>query len=227
MENDLEKKKLLTDVLMKMLLEQSNLARHQELQRSTVTTIFTSLAVALLGLIGALWKVGGVLDRSFLPITVGLSLLGLIGLVLTTKLFERSMVHFSLFEAYLNAINSLMIEDTASLFPREKVEKILYVKNAKDHYEKKEKEEAAGKSPEITFSQGKRVVEGLDSAEMLKRIEQHIPIDPREIAIPLHNEVARYFGIPFSKLNLWTMWAVIYGVFVLAGAVLTYLSWKG
>lgn len=224
----MEKKKLLADVLTKMLLEQSNLARHQELQRSTVTTIFTSLAVALLGLIGALWKIGGGgLDRSFLPITVGLLLLGLIGLVLTTKLFERSMVHFSLFEAYLNTINSLMIEDTETLFPREKVERILYVKNAKDHYEKKQKEEAAANSPEISFSEGKKVVVELDNSEMLKRIEKHIPIDPREITIPLHNEVATYFGIPFSKLNLWSLWAVIYGIFILAGAYLTYLAWVG
>lgn len=222
MENDTEKKKLVADVLMKMLLEQSNLARHQEMQRSTVTTIFTSLAVALLGLIGALWKIGGGgLDRSFLPITVGLMLLGLIGLILITKLFERSMVHFTLFEGYLNTVNSLILEDTHSLFPKEKVEKIIYVKNAKDHYEKKA---ATAKPVEITFSEGKKVVMGLDSAEMLKRIEQHIPVDPREIAIPLHNEVARYFGIPFSKVNLWSLWAVVYIVFVLAGGFLTYLA---
>jgi hypothetical protein len=223
MEDETEKKKLVADVLMKMYLEQSNLARHQETQRSTVTTIFTSLAVALLGLIGALWKIGnGGLDRSFLPITIGLMLLGLIGLVLTTKLFERSMVHFTLSEAYLNTINALVAEDMTNLFPKEKVKEILYVQNAKKNYVEKE---AEAKPFEVSFPNGKKEIKRLDSTEMKKRIEQHNPIDPREITMPIHNEVARFLKIPFSRVDLWTLWAIIYGLFVAAGAFLTYLSW--
>lgn len=40
--------------------------------------------------------------------TLGLILIGLFGYLIIMKLFERSMLHFVLSEAYLNAIDVLM-----------------------------------------------------------------------------------------------------------------------
>src|SRR5215213_8902276 len=94
-----DQKKLVKDTLITMYQEQSNWARHHETQRSYVTTIFSSLATALLAVMGALWRADGPFDVRFLPLTVALLLLGIFGYVITMKLFERSMSHASLSEA--------------------------------------------------------------------------------------------------------------------------------
>lgn len=203
---------LVYDFLMKMYAEQSGFFRHYETQRSTATAILTSISAALLGLTGALWTHYGAPDERTLPSAVTLAAVGLAGYVLTFKLFERSRVHHSLAEAYLNSINALMEDDVAACFGA-RTRTIAYVANAERDF--------AGKPSkwlcEISFPGGKQLIRPLNKGEMLDLIATHNPVDPRKIAIPVHNaSMGR-----IVSLQTWKLWLLLYKGICVAGLGLT------
>jgi hypothetical protein len=223
-----DKKKIVRDTLVAMYQEQQNMARHHETQRSTVTTIFSSLATALLAVMGALWKVGEPFDRRFLPLTLALLALGIFGYLLTMKLFERSVSHFSLSEAYLNTINTLIWEDVLDL-TRERIKEITYVKKAigKTGWDFRP-HEGGRKRQQIKIIEETEQKPNSRFEQVI--VEEHNPVDPREIVIPIHNEKAKYHLFPFmykfsfARLDLFWLWEAVYMLMIIGGLVLTIIA---
>lgn len=204
------------DFLVKMYLEQGTFARHHETQRSAVTTIFTSLAVLLLGAIGTLWQSRGDIDERFIPFTLGLLLLGVMGFAIVRKLFERSMLHFSLSEAYRNTVETILKDDAVTAIAGRTGE-IVYVRNAlADAQERGEKLDLST----IAFPAGQKRTKPIELDTFRETIKTHNPIDPREIVVPLHDSATRRL----SWASLRTLWGAIYLGFTVIGAVLTLVA---
>lgn len=242
-----DKKTLVRDTLITMYQEQSNWARHHETQRSYVTTIFSSLATALLAIMGALWRTGEPSGEpfgfKFLPMTLALYALGIFGYLITMKLFERSMSHFSLSEAYLNTIDELISDDILELMEG----RVTDIKYIKDILEEKDatgdkKEEAwgwdfrpdgeGGRRPKKVriVSKDRSSPNENEYEEVI--LEEHNPVNPRPITVPLHNEKERYSVLPlpefpkiyFARLDLFWLWEIIYFLMVLSGFILTVIA---
>jgi hypothetical protein len=60
------RKAFVKDTLVSYYLEQQAMARHHEVQRTSMTTIFCTLAVAVVGLMGVLLQIRGRFDSVFL-----------------------------------------------------------------------------------------------------------------------------------------------------------------
>jgi hypothetical protein len=224
-----DKKMLVRDTLITMYQEQQTMARHHEAQRSSVTTIFSSLATALLAVMGALWKTGEPFDRRFLPLTLTLLALGIFGYLITMKLFERSVSHFSLSEAYLNIINALISEDVLDLLG-EKLKEIPYVKNAigATGWDFRLDDSGGRKRKKIKIIEERDHKPNTRSEEVI--VEQHNPVDPREIVMPLHNENSKYHLMPFiysfsfARLDLFQLWETIYMLMIVGGLILSIIA---
>jgi len=208
-ETKLSQKAFVKDTLVSYYLEQQNMARHHEEQRATVSTIFCTLAAADIGLMGVLmqeekWQ----LDNTFLPLTFILIALGILGFLITMKLFERADSHFKLSEAYLHTINSLIDGDLNELITRDKTQNLKYVDNARG---------------ETGFT---RITEGTEpSNEFTIKPLKHNPVDPRPIVEPFHNQSAVYWQMDFAKpaiLDLFRLWSYIYTLITLTGISLSY-----
>jgi hypothetical protein len=68
--------------------------------------------------------------------------------------------------------------------------------------------------------------------EMSARLATHNPLYPGDIVFPFHNDDARFpktwgrWGIPFARINLWTLWVAVYLAIIFAGVLLTVItSW--
>jgi hypothetical protein len=68
-----------------------------------VATILASVAAALLAVVGALWGSRGEIGQGLSLIAASIAVIGLLGLTLTIKLFERHMVTFKVGDAYADA----------------------------------------------------------------------------------------------------------------------------
>ena len=196
-----EKVALARDTFLALYLEQSVLARHHETQRSVATSIFTSLATAVIGLIAALWGVRGRLDVTLVPLTASLLPLAVLGFLITMKMFERSVLHFKLSEAYLNTIDLLMERTVNELVGPEDLNRLAYVA------------ESNGKEGAIRL--------GRELQSIRIHMEGHDPVNPRPIVVPRHNETAEYLGINFAKRDLFLLWGWVYGLMLGAGILLT------
>lgn len=231
------------DTLITMYLEQQNMARHHEIQRSTVTTIFTSLATSVLAVIAVLWKINESFNSRFLPLAFALIILGIIGHLTTTKLFERAMSHFSLSEAYLNTIDALISQNVSDML-QDKVKTIEYVKKSinKIGWDFRPDGKGGRKVQEIKIVEKKNDVDKSESQDILAVeddksqnilfVEDHNPVNPREIVVPLHNENAKYNFLPylglkcsFAKLDLFRLWETIYLLMIVAGVVLSSVAY--
>jgi hypothetical protein len=206
-EPDDAKRARVCDFLLKMYVEQSGYFRHYETQRSTATAILTSMAAALIGLTGALWGHYGMFDDRALPVTCTLMAVGLTGYILTYKLFERSRVHHSLAEAYLNTANASMRDEVGAVITPDIVKTIAYVRNAGDFT----CENADRPLFEIVFNAGKKKRLDMTPEDLKNRIVSHIPVDPREIAIPIHNASMGWI----VGLQTWKLWLHLFiGIFI-------------
>ncbi|HEX8064179.1 MAG TPA: hypothetical protein VF535_13315 [Allosphingosinicella sp.] len=213
MEPDHNKRAQVCDFLLKMYAEQSGYFRHYETQRSTATAILTSMAAALLGLTGALWGHYGIFVDRALPVTCTLMAVGLTGYILTYKLFERSRVHHSLAEAYLNTVNAAMRDEVGAVITPEIVQTIAYVRNAREAFTG-----GSGERPlfEIAFDAGKKKRLDMSPADLRGRIDRHVPVDPREIAIPVHNASMGWI----VGLQTWKLWLHLFiGIFIFGALV--------
>ena len=198
-----------------MYAEQSVSYRHHETQRSAVATIITSILVALVG-----WWTYFLghqrIDYNTVPLSAGIMLIAALGIVLFVKLFERSRVHHSLAEAYLNTLNTLLSGEVEDLL-RGRISTIPYVDNAKRDYVDRD---AKRKPFEILFPQGDRKLRYLEPGELANRLAEHNPVDPRGIAIPIHNAAMRYLGVDVARVDLWKLWVFLYSaIFGLALAL--------
>jgi len=200
-------------MLTTMFLEERQAGRHQEAQRSTVSTIVVSLATAAFALTGVLWNRTGYLDLFALPITATIALLGIFGFLVTTKLFERSMMHYSLSEAYRETIQALSAPDIHAYLPvgADSVLQLPYVKNANRKIG--------------WYPAGKKFTEVGPKFSVLTTT--HDVVDPRPIVIPLHNENARFFGRPLATMRLYALWNVLFIgiVFLGIGLSLAAIFW--
>jgi hypothetical protein len=215
-ETDIARRALIADFLTKMYAEQSEAYRHHETQRSAVATIMTSIIVALVG-----WWTFFLgrhrIDFNTVPLTAGVMLVSALGIVLFMKLFERSRVHHSLAEAYINTLSTLMSGEVEDLL-RGRVQEIAYVANAVRDYV----DRPAERRPfEILFPQGVRKLRYLDEGELADRIARHNPVDPRPIAIPIHNVAMRYCGVDVAKVDLWKLWVTLFTCIFGVALVLT------
>ncbi|MEA3017117.1 MAG: hypothetical protein QOI38_1839 [Sphingomonadales bacterium] len=219
MQSKHERQAMVCDFLLKMNAEQSSFLRHYETQRSTATAILTSISVALLGLTGALWTHYEILDERSLPVTVTILLVAVAGYILTYKLFERSRVHHALAEAYLNTLNMVMADDVATCVGAN-VGSIAYVANARrDFVEAKTRR----KLFEVIFPAGKKQMVNLSIDAFAERIALHNPVDPREIAIPVHNVVMGRI----VRLETWRLWLWLYRLIFAVGLGFTGLGLYG
>ena len=221
------------DTLITMYLEQQNMARHHEIQRSTVTTIFSSLATSVLAIIGVLWKINESFDYRFLPLTFALICLGIIGHLITVKLFERAMSHFSLSEAYLNTVDFLISENVSDM-TQDKVKEIEYVEKSIDKEGWDFRPDGKGKRKRQKIKIVENSEKGSDSQDLINA-GNHNPVNPREIVVPIHNENAKYNFLPFldylkidrcsfAKLDLFRLWEAIYLLIIVAGVILSIIA---
>jgi hypothetical protein len=141
-------------------------------------------------------------------LTAILIFLGVLGFIVTTKQFERSIVHFRLSEAYLQTINALLNDDTKTLIPEEKAGQIKYIKDALGV---------------IGFT---RITEGaISSEDFVIETTNYNPVDPRGIVEPKHNKEAVYWVINFAKVNLFRVWQYIYFAFIFVGIILSIIAY--
>jgi hypothetical protein len=222
-----DERKVLLEFLVRMYAENRASGRHQEEQRSSVATMVVSVAAALLGLFAALWGERAELRIGLPIISILVSAVGFLGLVLTLKLFERSMVHFKISDGYLDAANALLEGAARRQFavsppPRYLVDIQRRLTGSED---------TPRPEPfDIGFSNGRTKKVVVPPTEMQRRAEQHSPLFLGDIILPLHNDDARFpkiagqSGIPFARLNLWTLWEVVYVTILLAGSCLTALT---
>jgi hypothetical protein len=193
-----------------MFLEERQSARHQETQRSTVSTIIVSLAAALLAVTGVLWNKVGYLDLFALPITGSIALLGIFGYLVSTKLFERSMVHYSLSEAYRETIQALGAPDVHAHLPvgSASLLQLPYVRNA------------IGKTG--FYPTGAKL--NKKGARFRIQLATHDVVDPRPIVVPIHNDVARFLGRPLATIRLHTLWNGLFIGIIMLGFGLSIAS---
>lgn len=218
---------LVADYFMKMYLEHRVNARHHEAQRSTATTIFCSLAVFILGAAGPLIKEG----ITVLPLAVGLIVVGLSGIVLNMKLFERSAFHLNLSDAYNQALQSVLTDVVHTFFERpEQIKGLPYVRGCLK----------VGEGIErwgTNYKEAKRVriVEksktGLERSdtdnEKIIPVEDHNPVNPFELVDPCHNQVTRLLGFRIARLDLYRTWLWVFGAFAGLGLCALFLIGMG
>jgi hypothetical protein len=216
---DLESKKLLADFYLRMRDEQTRSAQHHETQRATVTTIYASLAVADLALIGAIWQENGA-TLGLLGLALGLVVVGYVGFRIVVKLFERAMSHFSLAEAYLDSLR-VLLSDEAAAHLGNRLHEIKYVANATAELDAGELDEGMF---DIGFPGGKRG-EDIVTPEMLRaELTRHNPIEPRPIVVPRHNRAVVLPDKPdvlqenYARVNLRKEWERVYLSFMFLGA---------
>ncbi len=128
--------------------------------------------------------------------------LGLFGYIVTTKLFERSMVHLSLSEAYRETIEALVRSDVQAHLPvgDPRVLRLPYVKNA------------VGKTG--FYPAGPKFTERGPSFPI--ETATHDAVDPRPIVIPLHNESAKFHGRPLATMRLNALWnGLFFGIVII------------
>ena len=206
------RKRLIIDYLLKMYSEQNSHGLHRETQRSAATTIFTGLATALLALIGASWRNGVELDASFLPLTGGLMIVGLAGVILMMKTFERSQVNFTIAEAYRHTADFILAEDVKDLVG-DRVGEIKYVARISDFIENPE----SPRPYRISFRGNKKMKSYVDDDEYKAIIRSHNPIDPREVVIPKQNAVATWLKVPWVWFDTHKVWAFVHGIYFAIG----------
>lgn len=216
---DLESKKLLADFYLRMRDEQIRSAQHHETQRATVTTIYASLAVADLALIGAIWQEKGA-TLGLLPLAVALVVVGYVGFRIVVKLFERTTSHFSLAEAYLDSLR-VLLSDEAAAHLGNRVHEIGYVANATAELDAGELDEGMF---DIAFPGGRRGEEVVTPEMLRAEIARHNPVEPRPIVVPRHNRAVILPDRPkrlrenYARVNLREEWERVYLSFMYLGA---------
>jgi hypothetical protein len=208
------------DTMISMYQEQSIAARHHETQRSSVSTILVSLSAALLAVIGTLWsKTPAQITPppSVLPLTLGLIMLAGFGFFIGGKLFERSMLHFHLSEAYLNIIDALIEDDANILLPSKRVRKLEYVRVARK--QAKNKIFGSKRRGDIDTVAGK--------VNLRDRILKQRAENPRFVAVPMHDHVETHTYVRWPWLDLYRLWTRLYFVIALLGTGLTVLAVAG
>lgn len=209
-------KRMVIDYLIKMYTEQNSHGLHRETQRSTATTIFTGLATALLALIGSRWRSGAELDESFLPLSGGLMIVGLAGIILVMKTFERSQVNFALAEAYRHTADLIISGDVHHLVGN-RLADIKYISRTL-HYISDTRNPRPYR---IGFIKNKKIKTYLDAEEYRGIIARHNPVDPREVVVPKHNATATWLRIHWVWFDTHKIWACVHGIYFLIGIGLT------
>lgn len=206
-------------LLLAMCLEQSELARHQETQRSNLAAVFSTLSTAVIGVITGLWVAKQPFDYRMLPLTLTLTALGLFGYLISTKIFEKSMLHFSLFDAYRNTLEKLTEEEVRESLRPEDVQALEYVQEAT----------AGGLEWESGGDKGGEAGEPKKLQEVEIDTTNHNPVDPRPVAVKRHNarEKEHLTSLPVAYWDLFQLWGWLYrgmSILGLAGTVGAILS---
>ncbi len=215
-------KKLVVEVLLAMYREQITSARHYETQRSTATTIYMSLCAALVALVATRWQQYGRLDLTFIPFAVFLVLLGVSGFFMVMKTFERSMVARTLSEAYMNTVKKV-VEPDARAALSDRVHEVEYIENANEEVQRSSLEPF-----DFEFHRGKRVESEKAIKKFYAALKNPNPMEPRTIAIPIHNAVTVLYGINWPRLSQKRLWTYPYFAFIFLGLSLalgSILSW--
>jgi hypothetical protein len=100
-------------IYMEMYKECCNQGRHHETQRSTITTLCFGFAGAIVAYIV---REGGP-NRSFLGLSIFLTLLGIVAAILSYKQYERFRLAMNHAYQYLSAIDALPPTSSAALTP--------------------------------------------------------------------------------------------------------------
>ena len=107
MENRLTAKEM-TETLLKLHFENLAYARHHETMRSNVATLLVLVMGGLLSILGALYKTS---DAQFHRVTIFvcpvLIAVGLFGMLLNGKLYERARRHSAYAHGYLRELSAL------------------------------------------------------------------------------------------------------------------------
>jgi hypothetical protein len=169
-----------------------------------------------------MWQRSG-FTPSLLPFTLALVVLGFAGLRIIVKLFERSMSHFSLAEAYLDALHVLLHDEAETHF-KGRVRELRYVRDTEWELEQGILNEGMF---DVSFPGGDRKT-GVVTPEMLeKELERHNPINPRPIVVPRHNRAVVFFKkmwrlkTNFAAVDLRRQWQWLYVGILTAGLALT------
>lgn len=102
-----------TDILMSMIEENWNQIRHSEDQRATIT----NLIIIIVSVIhGVLTQTG--FTKNVLPLTLFLIILGLYGIVITAKLYERTQMLVNRARKYRHRLNELLPEAHVELLKK-------------------------------------------------------------------------------------------------------------
>jgi hypothetical protein len=215
MSDENDDKKLVVEVLLTMYRENMILARHYESQRSTITTIYTSLGAALIALIVALWQQRGDIDWTFLPLAALLVLWGISGFFMVMKMFEKSIIGRTISEAYMNTVKKVVEPDARRILgPR--VHEIEYIANAQQYMANPR----SRKPWDYILYRGNKA----EAKEMIDQINAQLadpnPMEPRRIAIPIHNAQTKLFGIFWARVPQKYLWTVPYFCFGFVGVAL-------
>jgi len=202
-------KKLIVEILLTMFREQENTIRHYETMRSAATTIYMSLVGALLVLMSATLRDQPEFGITFLPFGIFLMLLGVSGFLIVMKAFERSMLARTLAEAYMNTVKKLVEADAKALFG-DRVHSIEYIENANNMIAREKGEGRSFEPFDFRFFFGKKEKSKEPVAKFWAALVDPNPMEPRTIAIPIHNAVTNLWGINWPSLSQKHLWAIPY-----------------
>jgi hypothetical protein len=212
-------KKLIVDIFLTMFREQENTVRHYETMRSAATTIYMSLVGALLVLMSATLRDQPEFGITFLPFGVFLILLGVSGFFIIMKAFERSMLARTLAEAYMNTVKKLVEPDAQALFG-DRVHQIEYIENANEMIAHEKDKGRLFEPFDFTFVFGRKTKSEKAVKKFWTALLDPNPMEPRTIAIPIHNAVTNLWGINWPSLSQKHLWAVPYiGITVIGSGI--------
>jgi hypothetical protein len=211
----------LGDFYMKMYLENLTFARHHESQRSSATTMFFGLPVAILTIGVALWR-----DGISLLLGSGLMLVALGGIALSLKLFERSAFHMMIANAYRDLLEELYRDAAHAALPPDRLKRTNFVQGAF-------REQWGFVRAGLNYREKKivRFVEdGPDNEdEGVRSLQALNPAAPFKWVDPIHNRFARYVGQEAARWDLYRIWAWLLAAVGLVGLLalgaLLFLSW--
>lgn len=201
-----KQQKLVLDVLLAMYDNETKRALHAEDQRSSISAILISLATALFGVIGGFWQEGPVVI-----LAIALTGLGIFGFFISTKLFERSMLHFRLSDAYREEIEEIVKSDVSRVLPPHRVRRLPYVEEAYTMHERRLRGRQRVGDEESEWRE----------ADLKQLADNQTGENPRPTFVATHNINARWYGISWARHDVFRYWARLYaGVTILGIGIL-------
>lgn len=201
-ENFVEKK---IDFLLELYNDQWNQARQSEEQRSTIANLVLVLATALIALLNTDKTLEISINKPL--ISIFLLLLGVFGIAISAKLYERYNLHTTRARVYRLAVDSIIIQETTPI--KNYIDETIKKNEIKDQAKKDKLQQLGNKIGE----EKSRKIEA-QSIEYFNDIAEII----REIELDFCGRLKKFCSeISLSNFRLNWLWYFLYIIIIFLG----------